>query len=175
MSWYESAERKAQLILTLDGIFVSFLTASLLSKPGDVRPIFERFGVETWFFFSSMLASLVLSILSAVLCLVSRLYSRRRLGAEYRRHNVNLREPATYKPEIMWFFQHVAGLRPEAVGRRLAEADEEFEREALATQIVPLARNVVAKHRLANLGFMFAGVVLVSFLGTGVSYVIRVA
>ena len=50
LAWYESAERKAQLILTLDGLFLSFLTSSLLSKPADLRPVVERFGAETWVF-----------------------------------------------------------------------------------------------------------------------------
>src|SRR4051812_9109866 len=73
IAWYESAERKAQLILTLDGVFLSFLTASVLTKPGDLHLIVDRFGAETWALFGLMCVALFLSIASAVGCLVSRI------------------------------------------------------------------------------------------------------
>lgn len=175
LAWYESAERKAQLILTLDGLFLSFLTGSLLAKPTDLRPIIERFGIETWSFFSAMVAALVLSIASAVLCSISRLDSRASLQRHYSEFRVSLDDPSTYGPEVLWFFQHVAGLNPEALQARMRDVASPSEVDALAHNVVPLARNVVAKHRLANLGFLFAGLVLVLFLATGVSYAIRVA
>jgi hypothetical protein len=122
-----------------------------------------------------MLVALVLSIASAVACLVSRLYSREALQRHYRELRVNPDDPSTYRPETLWFFQHVAGLNPRALRTRLRQLpSSSFEVEALATGVVPLARNVVAKHRLVNLGFLFAGLVLVLFLATGVSYAIRV-
>ncbi len=47
IGWYEDAERKAQLILTLDGIFLSFLSAFAFRKSADLRATTSDFGAET--------------------------------------------------------------------------------------------------------------------------------
>ena len=47
IGWYRDAERKAQLILTLDGVFLSFLSASAFQKAADLRATTARFGPET--------------------------------------------------------------------------------------------------------------------------------
>jgi hypothetical protein len=175
IAWYESAERKAQLILALDGVLLSFLTGSLLSTPDELRPIIEEFQMETWIFLALMGASLLASIGCAVGCVISRVYSRRRLDDILRHENVDPNRAETYTPGVLWFFQSVARLEPRGVYSRLLQAEQTLELEALATQVVPLARNVVAKHRLANFGFVFTGFALLWFLASGVSYAILIA
>ncbi len=87
----------------------------------------------------------------------------------------SIEEAATYDPSTTWFFQDLAGLDPEKLGRTLARADNDFAVRALAAQAVLLARRVVEKHRLVNRGFFFAGAVLVFFLAAAVSYVARIS
>jgi hypothetical protein len=174
-AWYESAERKAQLILTLTGLFISFLTASVLRKPADLRATTERFGPETWALFALMSISLLSAVLCAVLCLRSRVYKDAELRSELARGGVRPEDPSTIGPEFVWFFQHIAGLAPAALGRRLQGVDLLGEANILAVNVVPLARNVVAKHRWVNRGFALVGLTLVSFFCAGVSYAIRVA
>ena len=173
LAWYESAERKAQLVLTLDGVFLSFVTGSLLSKPDELQPILAEFGPETWVLAGGTLTALLASIACAVGCLWSRLYNERELRAEYDKSPGGREHPG---PDVLWFFQFVAGLESARVAEALrAITSEEFERDALAGSVAPLAKNVVRKHRLVNFGFLLAGAVLALFLLTGVSYVLRVA
>ena len=175
IAWYESAERKAQLILTLDGVFLSLLTGSLLSKPDDLRPIIDTFGPDTWALFALMCVALVGSIGSAVSCLYSRIYRDTDLARFREQYDVDVDDPESYAPQAMWFFQEVAALKPEHVRARLRKAEPGFELDALAVQAVMLAGRVVQKHRLVNIGFILAGAVLVLFLLTGISYAARVA
>jgi hypothetical protein len=74
VAWYEHAERNAQLILTLDGVFLSFLAASAFKKSTDLRATTSHFGSETWVLLALMATSLIASIVSAVLALRSRMY-----------------------------------------------------------------------------------------------------
>jgi len=72
LDWYESADRKAQLVLTLDGVFVTFASTSLASKASELSRTVSTFGPETWVLLGAALVSLVLSLLSCLLCLMSR-------------------------------------------------------------------------------------------------------
>lgn len=70
--WYSSAEAKAQLVLTVNGLFVTFLTAAALGTRADVVQATAVFGPETWAFLALMALCLALAILSAVICVASR-------------------------------------------------------------------------------------------------------
>jgi hypothetical protein len=170
IGWYESAERKAQLILTLDGVFLSFVATSAFRDPADLRAATAQFGPETWLAVGLMAAALTASIVSSVVALRSRLESPSDLA---RRIAADAEARGTHGPANTWFFQHLAGLDPERLGRTLAGADSAFAVRALAAQAALLSRSVVEKHRWVNRGFFFAGTVLVSFLAAAVSYVAR--
>ena len=45
--WYRAAEAKAQLVLTFNGLFLTFLTASVLAGHGQVSLTTAAFGAET--------------------------------------------------------------------------------------------------------------------------------
>jgi hypothetical protein len=62
--WYQSAEAKAQLALTVNGIFLTFLTTSVLARGSAVAQETAAFGVETWIFLAGMSSCLALAILS---------------------------------------------------------------------------------------------------------------
>lgn len=175
VAWYEHAERKAQLILTLDGVFLSFLSASVFEKSADLRAVTSQFGPETWVLLGLMAASLAVSILSAVIALRSRMYSKSRLERYLAEHRDETSKEATYDPAVTWFFQHIAALDPSVLAHVLGRADADFAVRSLTHSVVPLAQNVVRKHRWVNRGFFLAGAVLMFFLWAGVSYVSRVS
>src|ERR1700731_4421807 len=69
--WYAVAETKAQLLLTVNGAFVTILFGVLFGKIGDVRDVTARFGPETWTFLSIAVAALVSALTCAAGCLWS--------------------------------------------------------------------------------------------------------
>jgi hypothetical protein len=175
IGWYESAERKAQLILTLDGIFLSFLSASAFQKAGDLRETTDSFGPETWALLALMAIALLGSIVSAVTALFSRMYSDAEMEGYLERRGVQRDRPESYRPSVTWFFQDLAQLDPQALSATLLRADAGYAVSVLAENVVALARNVVKKHRFVNWGFILAGATLVFFLAALVSYVAHTA
>jgi hypothetical protein len=69
LDWYKNADTKAQIILTINGVFLAFLTGSIFKKQDDIGPMFSRFGGETWLLLGLMCVALTGSILSAIVCL----------------------------------------------------------------------------------------------------------
>ena len=154
IAWYEVADRKAQLILTLNGVFVSFIVGSTLSKPEELRAVTTRFGPETWLLLGLMTLALVASISSALRCLISCA-----LPATATKTAPDVAEskpdPATArKPEeqVPWFFQHVAALTPEEFVHRVARVDASVEADTLARNAIPLASRVVQSTGWSILG-----------------------
>jgi hypothetical protein len=175
LEWYKSAETKAQLILTLDGVFLSFLTGSILSDPSKVRGIVDSFGPETWLFLTLMSASLSASMVSALFCLFPRVFRPASLTEIYDHFGVDPEKASTYDPHVLWFFQMIAGLNQAQFEQRLRGIDAELETTALASQIYILSGNVINEHRWVDRGFAFTAGSLILFLATGIGYIFRVA
>jgi hypothetical protein len=170
LDWYRSADAKAQVLLSLDGVFLAFLTSSVFGRPSDAALVVRRFGVDTWTFLGVMCAALTVSIFSAIRCLWSRTYSEHDLKKK-------IAEAAPdkdgYPPQVTWFFQFVHRLDPDTYTRQLLKVDEPYAIKVLASQIVELSRTVLAKHSWINLGFTSAAISLIAFVGALVSYVVR--
>ncbi|HEX7051748.1 MAG TPA: hypothetical protein VF188_16200 [Longimicrobiales bacterium] len=171
MSWYRGADAKAQVILTIDGAFLAFLTGAMFTEPGELRAIVAEFSAATWLLLLLMTLALVASIFSALACLWSRIYSRNEVRNLFDRLGVDVRDAGSYAPEVMWFFQFVGRLEAEPFRARLPSVDATFEVDTLASQIRALSRNVARKHLWVNAGFLLAGCSLVLFLAAGVGYV----
>jgi hypothetical protein len=172
--WYTSAEAKAQVVLTANGAFVTFLTAAALGTRASVVRATAVFGPETWSFLALMSLCLALAILSAVTCVASRGVSRRALQESLGRYAVDPDRAGTYPPELAAFFGHLSGLKAGPLTERLRTAGPDFTIAALASDIIALAPNIVAKHRWVNRAFVLTGMTLGFFLCTGISYLIRV-
>jgi hypothetical protein len=172
--WYNSAETKAQLVLTVNGLFTTFLTSSILGSPSTVAQTTGAFGPETWALLAAMATCQVLAILSAVTCLRSRGLSRRKLEQQLAQHGVDPDRPSTYAPELSaFFFFYITALKPRHFTAWISDADREFTTRALASEIVDFSPYVLAKHRWINRAFLLTGLTLALFLATGASYLIR--
>jgi len=175
LDWYKNADSKAQVILTIDGAFLAFLTSSVFMEQDKLSKILSGFGVETWLLVALMCATLAGSILSAILCLWSRVYGKDRLDGILRKGGVEVNKSETYKPQFMLFFQFLSRLQPEQMAEKLSAMNEKYEIEAFAYETQILSENVVKKHHWVNLGFVLAGLSLLLFLSVAVSYVVRIS
>ena len=173
IDWYHNADSKAQVILTLDGAFLTFLTSSIFRNPDDLAKILGRFGPDTWLFLILMGLCLLASIVSALVCLLSRIFLWPGRDRVLRREKARVKTAEKYSPNVMMFFQSVSWLDHDKFQEQLKTVDKEFEVEALASQIYLLSKRVTTKHKAINYGFAFAGATLLFFLAAGMSYVAR--
>lgn len=167
--WYASADSKAQVVLAIDGTFLTFLTTAIFAKRPDLNALIDVFSIWTWCLLSLMVLSVVTSVVSAIYCLWSRTYSQAEL-----RKIVDLAQHdegnSGYAPRLMWFFQFVAELESKRFCEALTKVNDIYEIEVMAYQIQTLAGNVRKKHRAVNLGFVSAAGTLILFLASGLSY-----
>ncbi|MDQ3823686.1 MAG: hypothetical protein M3321_10670 [Actinomycetota bacterium] len=175
VAWYDNADRKAQIILTANGGFVTVLTGFGLSRPDEIDRTVTVFGVETWLFAGLAAVSVVVAFASAAACLWSRLLLPARRDALLEQRGVTLRDAGTYDPSVLWFFQFVERLDERALETRLRALSPADEIDALADQAIQLARRVTTKHWFVNVGFAATALGLSSLLATAVSYVARLA
>jgi hypothetical protein len=171
LDWYKNADLKSQILLTIDGVFLAFLTASVFKAPRDLQPIVARFGLETWFLLGLMTLALSGSIVSALLSLRSRGMLRRPDGRNDEAGTPEV-EPVAAK---MWFFEDIRRNDQKEFIRALHRVDQALEIDAVGHSAFILASNVSRKHRWVNVGFLLAGATLLLFLAAAVSYVIRSA
>lgn len=170
LGWYESADHKAQVILGLDGIFLTLLTTTLFSKPVELVAVVGSFSPLTWLLLGITIACLLISVANAVSCLRSRTYSASELATLIEKAEASNPDPNLYAPANVWFFQHIATLERDRLRRTLGRVDARFELDALTPHIHILAINVRGKHEAVNRGFLFATAMLIFFFLAGVSY-----
>lgn len=170
IDWYKTADSKAQIILTLDGAFLTFLTTSVFKNPDELARIIQRFNFFTWLFLALMCVCLIVSIISALMCLWSRVWLVSKRDAVLVKEKTRLKDAEKYSPNVMLFFKTISWLDHDKFQSQLADVDEKFEIKALASQSYLLAKRVNAKHFLVNLGFLLSGASLIFFLAGGISY-----
>lgn len=146
LGWYKIADSKNQVLLTIDGVILSILTGTLLSKRSDLAPILQALGPETWALLLISCGSLLISVASAALCLVSRLHDAR-IDYFLQQFGVDPENPKTFNFHVLHWFGYLARLGaviPEDTVRCLRSGDLEFWRDALASHAVQLSQNVLA-------------------------------
>ena len=167
IDWYKNADSKAQIILTLNGVFISFLAASIFKSPDDLLKITNKFSSFTWFCLLAMGVCVCFSIVCAVRCLWSRIES----VTDHRGDAENADESLLDK---IAFFGTIRHLSLKEFQNQLPKMNEDFEIKALGTQIYLLSKNVYEKHSAVNLGFVLVSGALIFFLLSGVSYLLNV-
>ncbi len=168
MEWYKNADSKAQVVLTLDGLFLAFIAATLFEHADVVNGL--RW--HTALFLSLMAVSLATSVGYAVACIWSRIYSYKELEEFLCKEKVDISNHQTYTPAVSRFFQIIGALDEGEFKKRMGAVNPVFEVESLSGQIIKLSRNVRTKHRYVNYGFIFAGITLTLFAVSAVSFVL---
>jgi ABC-type uncharacterized transport system fused permease/ATPase subunit len=170
LDWYRSAESKAQVLLAIDGTFLAFLTGSIFTEPDKIK---RTIGWETWFLLGLMSLFLVCSIISALLCLWSRIDL---LAIHIKMPNDEKPDTSkveTYESDVMWFFQKISYLKKDRFLSSILKVDKYFTIQALANESFVLSKNVSKKHFWVDLGFFFIVITLILFLSAGISYLVR--
>lgn len=166
LGWYRSADTKAQLLLTLDGILITVAAAAAFGKPDEVATRKAAVSVWAWVLLIVAAAGVIGSVICAVICLFSRLSNARieRLVSDW---GVRPDDVASYRPAVGWWFGFIAILPQPQIVTYLRQIDHELERDALAQNIALLSVNVLRKHRWANRGWILAasGVVVLAVSG----------
>lgn len=170
IDWYKNADSKAQIILTVDGVFLTFLTTSIFKNPDELSKITQRFTAYTWIFLMLMCVCLIGSIISALMCLWSRILLSSKRDRVLMREKKRLGEAERYPPSVMLFFKTISWLDHDKFQVELASVNKEFEIKALASQSYLLSKRVYVKHLLINSGFVLSGASLIFFLASGISY-----
>lgn len=176
VDWYKNADSKAQIILTLDGALVAFLTSSIFKKPAELSDIIRNLTPLTWLLLVAMCACLAASIIAALMCLWSRVFLGIKrdsvLGQEMKR----IREGArVYSPNVMLFFKTICWLDHDRFQKQLETTDAAFQIRALGSQAYLLSKRVYRKHVLVNAGFVLAGASLILFLASGITYLVHIS
>ncbi len=171
VDWYKNADFKAQIILTLDGALVTFLTTSIFKKPSDLLEVTSKLTPGTWLLLMAMCLTLCGSIASALMCLWSRvnvgIQRDSVLGVERQKIAKGIKP---YSPNVMLFFKTISWLDHDGFQEQLETIDIPFQIKALASQSFLLSERVYRKHVLVNAGFILVGVSLLLFLASGVNY-----
>lgn len=166
--WYGSADTKAQVILTLDGAFLAFLTGSIFSKPDDLKLIVSQFSSSTWVLLGLMLVSLLTSIFCAIFCIWARLHPRKEVIERLKKNDGNTH----YHYDVLWFFQFIGALEQEKFLRSIEALDVNTEIKVLGEDIFHLARNIRVKHIAVNTGFILIIITLILFFLAALSYML---
>lgn len=178
LSWYKSADSKAQVILAIDGGFIAFVSSTVFAKPEDLLAVLRSFNSVTWIFLVLMMISLLGSIGSSINCLWSRIYSNseiRKIISEAIKNASSVTQSSeSYPPTVTNFFQFIEHLDVDRFGRTLKAVDQQFELEALTSQIHILSGHVRKKHFAVNIGFLLAAMALIMFFAVAVSYTLTV-
>jgi hypothetical protein len=170
IDWYKNADAKAQIILTLDGAFLTFLTTPIFNNPDGLVKITQRFNAYTWLFLSLMCLCLVGSIVSALMCLWSRIFFSAKRDKVLIEEQARVKEAERYSPNVMLFFKTITWLDHDKFQAQSVDIDKEFEIKALASQSYLLSKRVYAKHVLINFGFVLIGAGFIFFLAGGISF-----
>jgi hypothetical protein len=168
--WYATAETKAQLLLTVNGAFVTIIFGTLFSRNSELHADAARFSIVTWLLLSISVVALASAIACAGLCLWSM---HGKVSKELAFLKVDPNSPDTYKAEALWYFGHLAHLRGPAAVNAIRKADRSFEIDALSYNVVDLARKVYRKHRWVNRGWAFMALSLITFAAAGTSFFLQ--
>jgi len=175
LEWYKNADSKAEVILALDGIYLTFVAGFTFLSPSDLPAMLSGFSLIAWVFLVLMAVFLVGSIVCSIGCLWSRIplsgSAKERFLTDWQ---IEPGKAETYRPEATWFFQKISWLEAEAYKEYLLKADGRFEIKALGDSLVVLSQNVLKKHRLVDWGFALGGSSLICFFCMSFSYVICV-
>lgn len=169
--WYSVSEVKAQILLATDGAVLSVsLAVAVAAATGDRQKLQQALGPETWALLAVALTSLAVSVASAVACMWS-LHARNR--SQLSALGVDPDRPATYRPEILWYFGDLVQLHPEPAIEKLRSFQPSDELRSLSYHLLHLSERVYRKHRHLNVGWAGTALTLIAMAGATASILVR--
>ena len=181
LDWYKIADTKGQLLLTLNGVFITVVATTVFDRPQDLGSRLAAAGSVGLVLVLLSAACLAGSLLSTVICLYSRLSDSHLKRLASQEFGVNPADPTTYRPVIAGWFGFIASVSSAAqqsagsaaanhMPEYLQTIDRGSERQMLAAQVVALSKNVLIKHRWVDRAWFLAGCALLGLIGFGVAY-----
>ena len=157
LDWYKNADAKAQIILTLNGVFIGFLGSIITLQK---HPQGNTVSSNLWtIFIGFALIGIICSVIFSVLCLKSRLSKRKHKFSGAEKNDLT-----KYGTDMLFFFEGVKQLDPGLFAEKLESLTQKEEIEILSYDIVNLAKNVSRKHRYVNNSFLLFGISLLFFV-----------
>jgi len=169
VNWYKDIAIRAQLMLTIDGVFASFISAAVLAKGRDLRTIIHTFGPETWAILSLLALALVGGIVSVVASLSPGLWHVRR------DFNKLTQDGNRLVPGVLWWGGYVAQIPEEGFIKRCKTITPTEEAETLASQVARMSRQLTRKYTFLAIGSWLTAVSIIAFVGVALDYFIRIA
>jgi hypothetical protein len=175
IDWYKDVQTRAQLLLTLDGAFVTILSGVIFAKGTDLQAATENFGLETWMFLGALGLSFGFSGLFTILALMPLGLNENRIWERFEKTmQEDARAGRTPPTSVMWYSQFVQRVGRDNFLRDSAKIGDREEQAALASQIFALSERLGRKYRWVFYGYVGAGAALLMLLLTVGSYLIRI-
>ena len=173
--WYKNADTKAQILLTLMGAFITFLTSSLFVKANDLLEITTCITPVIWGLLVTMLGTVILAVISGLACLWSRVPLHRYAWKVSEDEEPDEDEQSTTVGRQVGFFATLIKLNKKQFKSHLQHIKQEDEVEIRLEQTYYFSKNVYKKHFYLDIGFILAVVSLLLFLLAGALYVNNVS
>jgi hypothetical protein len=174
LDWYKDAHGRAQLILTVDGAFVTLLAGAVVGSRSDLHATVNAFGLETWIALTLMAVAFALSGGSALWALMPLRLRTKAVIQDFEKYEAEDKakglDPA---PSVMWYSQFIVLQKREDFISNVARMGKAQEQVALASQIHVLSRGLRRKYRGVFLGYVSTGFALLMLLFAAADYAIR--
>ncbi len=172
MDWYKVADSKGQLLLALNGAYITVLSSVTIASSQKLVPLHASLPLATLLLLAGAAVATAISILMAIACLYSRLSDARLKMFLERFAEQDAQGGTSYRPSALYWFGTIARMDPDKGQKMFQSADEAFELSAVTEDLFRLAEKVLAKHRWVNAGWVSAGASLLLLLAATVSAVI---
>lgn len=159
-NWYKSAETKAQLVLTLNGVFIGFIGKNVFLNEKTTE-LLQTISFSAQAVVGIMLMCIAASIIFALLCVRTRFVKLDlQKYAQYdEKGNVE-----KYDERFIFFFGFLGQMKSDVLIKQLEKFGPSEEFKILAHNIVIFSKNVAAKHRMVNISFLLFGCSLILFI-----------
>mgnify|MGYP001053772750 CR=1 FL=1 len=173
--WYKNADTKAQILLTLMGVFVTFLTSSIFVKADDLSKITRCMTPIIWIVLVTMVGTVTLAVISGLACLWSLIPLHRYAWKEPEYVELDNGEQSSISGRQVGFFATLITLNKKRFQSHLQQIKPEDEVEIRLVQTYYFSRNVYKKHFFLDIGFVLAFMSLLLFLLAGTLYIKKVS
>jgi hypothetical protein len=169
--WYKNADTKAQILLTLMGVFITFLASSIFAKADDLLKITRCMTPMIWVVLITMVGTVALSVISGLACLWSRIPLHRYAWTEPKNDGVDNEKKSPISGRQIGFFGTLITLNKKRFQSHLQQIKPEDEVEIRLEQTYEFSKNVYKKHFYLDIGFVLAVISLLLFLLAGALYI----